>query len=81
MDVREIEKRVPSNYEEEVARVRDRYSNEELRVFKKNVEIAKDLYGLFYKSMGQAPAHPYVYDVMTDYVNMLLNLDADIEGE
>lgn len=81
MDVRKIEKRVLSSYEEEIAKVRDKYSNEELRAFKKNVEIAKDLYGLLYASMGQAPAHPSMYGVMTDYVDMLLNLNADIEGE
>lgn len=81
MDVREIEKRVPSSYEEEFARVRNKYSNEELRAFKKNVEIAKDLYGLLYTSMGQAPAHPCMYGVMTDYVDALLNMDSDIEEE
>lgn len=79
MDVREIEKRALSSYEEEIAKVRDKYSNEELRAFKKNVEIAKDLYGLLYASMGQAPAHPCMYGVMTDYVDVLLNMDTDIE--
>lgn len=79
MGVRETEKRVPSSYKEEIAKVRDKYSNEELRAFKKNVEIAKDLYGLLYASIGQAPAHPSMYDVMTDYVDVLLNMDTDIE--
>lgn len=81
MDIREIEKRAPSSYEKEIAKVRDRYSNEELRAFKKNVEIAKDLYGLFYASIGQAPAHPYIYDMMTDYVDELLKMKSDSREE
>lgn len=74
-----MDKGAPSSYEKEIAKVRDRYSNEELRAFKKNAEIAKDLYGLLYASMGQAPAHPCMYDVMTDYVDVLLNMGMDIE--
>lgn len=77
----EIKKRTPSSYEEEVAKVRDRYSDEELLTFKKDVEIAKDLYGLFYKSVGQAPAHPYIYDMMTDYVDELLKMKSDSREE
>lgn len=70
-----------SRYEKEVAKVRDRYSDEEILAFKKNVEIARDLYDLFYRSMGQAPAHPCMYDAMTDYVDILLKKDTDIEEE
>ncbi len=77
----EIKKRTPSSYEEEVAKVRDRYSDEELLTFKKDVEITKDLYGLFYKSVGQAPAHPYIYDMMTDYVDELLKMKSDSREE
>lgn len=81
MDIREIEKRAPSSYEEEIAKVRSRYNDEELLTFKKDVEIAKDLYGLFYKSVGQPPAHPYIYDMMTDYVDEVLKMRSDSREE